>query len=110
MQNINKTLETEEPYKLRVKPITTPKKAPSSQQIRDTFQTPNYATDLIIPYIPKDVNMIWECAAGKKKISNKLESNGYSVLSTDLVESDGVSKFNFINDHMDFEDGKKFQL
>ena len=41
-------------YPVRVKPITTPPKTPSVPQGRDTFQTPNYATELLIPFIPKE--------------------------------------------------------
>ena len=51
---------------------------------RDTFETPNYATDIIIPYIPDTVKTIWECASGGNKIVNRLRSYGYGVWATDI--------------------------
>jgi len=53
-------------------------------QGRDLFQTPNYATRLLIPFIPKDVKIIWEPACGEYKITNILKSAGYTVESSDL--------------------------
>lgn len=85
-------------YKLRVKPVTTARKIPEEQQLRDTFQTPNYAIDLLIPFIPKHVTHIWECAAGGRKISRKLESAGYTVFSSDIKEAEEVTPYNFISD------------
>ena len=71
-------------YEVRKKPITVAPKTPEKPQGRDTFQTPNYAVDLLIPFIPKDVKRVWECAAGGRKISNRLVYYGYDVYSTDL--------------------------
>jgi hypothetical protein len=88
----------EKSYTLRVKPITAARKVPKEQQIRDTFQTPNYAIDLLLPFIPKHITHVWECAAGGRKISRKLELAGYTVFSTDLQEAEGVLKHNFITD------------
>lgn len=51
---------------------------------RDLFQTPNYATELLIPFMPKNVNVIWECACGEGKIVKVLLANGYGVAATDL--------------------------
>ena len=51
---------------------------------RDLFQTPNYAVDLLIPFIPKTIRNIWECAAGEGKIVERLWENGYDVLATDI--------------------------
>jgi len=61
---------------------------------RDLFQTPNYATDLLVPFIPKDIRDIWECAAGDRKIADRLEFFGYRVLATDirLIDDDGNVK------------------
>jgi hypothetical protein len=67
-------------------------------QPRDFFQTPNYATELLIPFIPKSVKIIWECAAGEGKIANVLEKYNYNVLSSDIRDSIGVSKLNFLVD------------
>ena len=61
------------------------------EQGRDLFQTPNYGTDLIVPFLPKGI--VWECAAGNLKISNRLEYHGRKVVSTDIQ-----SGFNFLFD------------
>ena len=66
-------------------------------QGRDLFQTPNYAVDLLIPFIPEHVHRIWECAAGDRKITNRLIYHGYDTYSTDL--RDEVSA-NFLTWHL----------
>lgn len=48
------------------------------------FQTPNYVVDLLVPFIPKDVEFIWECAAGDGKIVYQLRKYGYDIIGTDL--------------------------
>lgn len=71
---------------------------------RDQFQTPYYAVDLLVPFLSiygRKGFRIWECAAGMKKISNRLEYWGYDVLSTDLCYT-GSSKMNFLTDIMSF--------
>lgn len=65
-------------------------------QPRDLFQTPNYAIDLLVPFIPKNTFEIWECAAGELKISNRLKDYGYRVISTDIRALPGVSELNFL--------------
>lgn len=54
-------------------------------QPRDNFQTPNYATELLIPFIPKNIKFIWECACGNLKITNILKNHNYEVISTDII-------------------------
>lgn len=76
-------------YKIRMKGYTTTSKTPSVPQGRDTFETPNYAVDLLVPFIPKFVNMIWECAAGGGRIANRLEHYGYHIVRTDIRPYDG---------------------
>lgn len=86
-------------YRVQVKPVTVAPKTPNEPQGRDTFQTPNYATDLLVPYIPKNIKNIWECAVGNRKIQFRLENFGYSVLGTDIRNTDGlVSVYNFLSD------------
>jgi hypothetical protein len=51
---------------------------------RDTFQTPAYATQLILPYLPKGVG-IWECAAGQGKMSEILWQAGHHTWNTDIA-------------------------
>jgi hypothetical protein len=84
-------------YNIRVKPITTTRKAPDEQQVRDCFQTPAYATDLLIPFIPKDITQIWEPAYGGGKISRQLRKSGYTVFESDLKSDDPSKIFNFIS-------------
>lgn len=68
------------------KPKKNQPETPSEIQDRDVFLTPFYATDLIVPFIPKSVKKIWECASGELKlISKRLEHWGYKVYSTDLL-------------------------
>lgn len=73
------------------KPKTSQPETPDIVQDRDFFQTPNYATDLLAPYLPKV--KIWECASGHGKIVKRLESYGFDVFGTDLL--DGT---NFLTD------------
>lgn len=61
---------------------------------RDMFQTPNYATELlvdvlrdVIPIAPYKRFRIWECAMGQGKILNCLDSMDFDVRGTDLVGS-----------------------
>lgn len=73
---------------------------PNEPQGRDLFQTPNYAIDLLIPFIPKSIKTIWEPAAGNGKIVTRLEKNNFAVFSSDIrfdpLWIDCV--FNFITD------------
>lgn len=67
---------------------------------RDEFQTPNYATKLLFPYIDRFVlDVFWECASGKGKMASFLESQGLSVSATTLETG-----FDFLNDGMVFTD------
>lgn len=72
---------------------------PNSVDGRDTFQTPNYATDLLVPFIPKYVEKIWECAVGQWKLANRLIEHGYKVKGTDIrVLDDRTKEYNFVLD------------
>lgn len=67
---------------------------------RDTFQTPNYATDIIVPFLQSAASVrpffrIWECAAGLGKMVRRLESYGFDVFGTDLQHNPPI---NFISD------------
>lgn len=80
------------------KPKTPQKENLTEVDGRDTFQTPNYATDIILPYLlaKKFFGVqfrIWECAAGQGKIVKRLSEKGLDVFGTDLTE--GV---NFLTD------------
>ena len=69
---------------MSTKPKLQQKENPTEIDGRDLFQTPNYATELLIPFIPKGINSIWECAAGGQKISKVLLKKFLMVTSTDL--------------------------
>lgn len=52
---------------------------------RDNFYTPRYATELLLPYIPSDIDYIWECAEGDGAITDILkEQMKYGVVGSDL--------------------------
>ena len=50
----------------------------------DRCQTPAYALDPLLPYIPRDW-VIWEPAAGEGNIVKTLRSRGYTVIGSDLL-------------------------
>lgn len=83
-------------YKIRTKGMTSARKVPEEQQVRDLFMTPNYAVDILIPHIPKDITLVWEPACGTGKISGKLRNSGYTVFESDIAHEDSEHKFNFI--------------
>lgn len=70
---------------------------PTEPQGRDLFQTPNYAVDLLIPFIPKHIIHIWECAAGEGKLGKRLMFHRYGVTFTDIRKAI-CSYFNFLTD------------
>ena len=74
-------------YPLSYKRITSAPYTEKTFQIRDLFETPNYAVDLLVPFIPKHVNLIWEPAAGDGKIARRLNFHSYEVKRTDIRQS-----------------------
>jgi hypothetical protein len=85
------------------KPKMNQKETLDSVQIRDCFQTPNYGTKLIVPFIERLVGKkknftIWECASGLGKMAKVLTESGFNVISTDLETG-----FNFLTDKPDFD-------
>lgn len=70
---------------MATKPKTPQPQTPTEVQGRDRFETPAYATKLLLPFIPYKVDSIWECAAGSGRIARVLEEAGYVVLQTDLL-------------------------
>jgi hypothetical protein len=53
----------------------------------DECQTPPYALEPLYPYLDP-YEPIWECAAGKRVLSNELIRKGYGIIATDI--NDGV--------------------
>lgn len=83
------------------KPKTNQPETPNEVQGRDFFQTPNYAVDLLIPYIPRNITWVWEPACGDGKIVQRLTENGYGVYPSDIRKSNGWVQshvHNFISD------------
>lgn len=86
----------------RRKPKTPQKQNPGEVDGRDTFQTPNYATDILVPFL-KEIKplssfrsfRIWECAAGLGKMVKRLEYHKFDVYGSDL-NSDSFPKHNFL--------------
>ncbi len=69
-------------------------------QPRDLFQTPNYATELLVPFIPKNIKYIWEVSAGEGKIVNVLKKHGYEVLASDIRDDlPNIEIYNFLTDN-----------
>ena len=69
------------------KPKTNQPETPEDAQVRDCMQTPNYAVDLLIPYIPSEVRTIWDACAGENgdgKITKRLRNLGYNTYGTDI--------------------------
>lgn len=90
------------PYHIRTKPFTSAPRKPDVAQGRDTFETPDYASKLLIPFIPKKIRNVWECAAGGGKIVRVLEDN-FDVYSSDIRPSPFVEKVsNFVTDESAF--------
>lgn len=77
------------------KPKKPQAESPNEVSERDGFQTPNYAVDLLVPFIPQGTVRIWECAAGEMKISRRLGYFGFNTYSTDLCYP---NKTNFLTD------------
>lgn len=66
------------------KPKTNQPSTPNDPQLRDQFLTPNYGTDLIVPFLPKGVH-IWECCSGlQNKMANRLQERGFEVTATTI--------------------------
>lgn len=71
---------------------------------RDLFQTPDYATDIIVPFLKgAGIKRVWECAAGFGKITRRLTHHGFTVIASDISYSDDGGYFNFLTDHMVLE-------
>lgn len=63
----------------------------------DFYATNPKALELLLNFENFDKN-IWECACGKGHLSEVLKSNGYNVLSTDLIDRGYGDKYlDFLN-------------
>jgi hypothetical protein len=78
-----------------MKPKNPQPKDSKSAQVRDLFYTPNYATDLIVPFLH---GKLWECAAGEGHMVRRLRYRGFDVVGTELRDG-----FNFLEHKPNFE-------
>jgi len=63
---------------------------------RDNFYTPRYAIEILLPFIPKEIDFIWECASGEGNISKVLrEQEKWAVVESDLADE---NKSDFFDD------------
>lgn len=71
------------------KPKTVQPATPDEEQKRDQFITPNYATDLIVPFIPDSIRVVWECCADDtEKMAGRLWNKwAYNPLHDELQHS-----------------------
>lgn len=83
--------------KIYKKGLTGAKKDVEGLQIRDTFWTPNYGIDLLVPFIPKNITRVIEPACGGGKISRRLELAGYTVSEYDIKADNPDKVHNFIS-------------
>lgn len=53
----------------------------------DAYQTPAWATEAVIPYLPKSVRvgLVWEPAAGKGKMVKVLRKHRLKVMASDIT-------------------------
>jgi hypothetical protein len=61
---------------------------------RDRCQTPWYALDPLLPYLPQD-RIIWESAAGEGYLRDELGKKGYSVVSGDILSGQNFFDITF---------------
>ena len=60
----------------------------------DELYTPNEAVEMILPYIPKDVKIIWECTAIKEsKIVKVLRNAEYDVVTSHIEDGQDFFKY-----------------
>jgi len=82
-----------------IKPKHKVNENPIEMKFEDLFGTPRYATELLIPFIPKN-SVIWECASGEGRITKVLEEHKYCVFTTDIrFNPDWTDRtWNFLDD------------
>lgn len=68
---------------------------PDKIQNRDQFQTPDYATDLIVPYLTLG-KTIWEPCAGQGKMVKRLQRRGFIVHGTTLSETGEFNALEYV--------------
>src|SRR6185503_13306985 len=79
------------------KPKKNQPETPNNIQLRDKFETPRYATELLIPFIPEHVKTIWEPMCGSGRMVRVFENAGYEVRGTDLATGNNVFDINDVD-------------
>jgi hypothetical protein len=91
---------------VQAKPKTPQAQTPNVPQGRDLFQTPNYAVDLLIPFIPKYISWVWEPACGEGKIVKRLlDKTDLDVYASDIRKSE-----TFVHDIKNFLDNDNLPI
>jgi len=89
---------------VQAKSKTPQAQTPNVPQGRDLFQTPNYAVDLLIPFIPKHISWVWEPACGEGKIVKRLlDKTDLDVYASDIRQTE-----NFFSDNINFLTREKY--
>lgn len=70
-----------------------PKSNIKGNPVRDQFQTPPCALDILLPFIPEYVHTVWESAAGQGFLADALYGEGYTVELSDVLQ--GVNYFEY---------------
>lgn len=68
--------------------------SPTKSNSYDCCQTPPYAVDPLLPFLPRSKSVvIWEPAAGEGYIVRKLESEGFKVVASDILTGQNFFKW-----------------
>jgi hypothetical protein len=59
----------------------------------DTYETPSWVTEALVPHIPERIRKICEPAAGSGKMVRALQNAGYEVESSDISQGDDFLLF-----------------
>lgn len=62
---------------------------------RDEVYTPDYAIDILLPFIPEG-KVIYECAVGTGQIKKYFVNKGYEIVTSDDFLNDERDKFDII--------------
>lgn len=73
-------------------------KPPKNINYSDSFQTPDYVLDPIIPLLKPDW-IIWESAVGKGNLAKRFKNEGFRVIGTDI--NTGQDFLNYEPDNYD---------
>jgi hypothetical protein len=55
------------------------------RKVNDQYETPEWVSNAVIPYIRALALHVWECAAGSGLMVDALRNAGFRVTSTDIA-------------------------